>query len=407
MNLTEVFMEKKTMGAFIAALRKANGMTQQELADKLNISNKAVSRWERDECAPDISLIPALAEILGVTCDELLKGERILGDSVHEKSGPKVEKQLKALVNRAISNFKTLMWISLALSAVGLIFMLAITYGFYRPVIGFAVMGLFSVSAFVVAVIGTNKLKEKKNENELFESADEELINRYNGTLGNYSYYAFFAVLSVFAVIIILAIFLPLLLRMAGYVNGVLTIAGFFKFFGGIIPALVIVFFALKDRYCARITGQPYKGKKREKNSRLLLMNSLQMGIAGLSGILFIIAPYFAGYGTWTAEDALLVVAYFLIPVSAVVFAVMLIVCKADRKKAVLPGIRNFLLCIPAVLMQSVHYIVISYPHGPHSEAVKEETWNIDSLLIALSVTLTIFMIFEIIKVFIRRKKEV
>ena len=60
-------MEKKTMGAFISALRKANGMTQQELADKLNVSNKAVSRWERDECAPDITLIPPLAEILGVT----------------------------------------------------------------------------------------------------------------------------------------------------------------------------------------------------------------------------------------------------------------------------------------------------------------------------------------------------
>ena len=60
-------MEKKTIGTFISALRKANGITQQELADMLNISNKAVSRWERDECAPDITLIPALAEILGVT----------------------------------------------------------------------------------------------------------------------------------------------------------------------------------------------------------------------------------------------------------------------------------------------------------------------------------------------------
>lgn len=69
-------MAKNSIGQFIAALRKANGMTQQNVADRLNVSNKAVSRWERDECAPDLSVIPALAEMFGVTCDELLKGER-------------------------------------------------------------------------------------------------------------------------------------------------------------------------------------------------------------------------------------------------------------------------------------------------------------------------------------------
>ena len=396
-------MEKKTMGAFISALRKANGMTQQELADKLNISNKAVSRWERDECAPDISLIPALAEILGVTCDELLKGERILTDVGHERGEPKVEKQLRALINKAVSNFKTLMWVSLALSAVGLIFMLAITYGFYRPVIGFAVLGLFAVSAFVVAVIGTNKLKEKKNENELFENADEELIKRYNGTLGNYSYVAFFAVLSVFAVIIILAISIPLLLRMAGYVNGVMTVASFFRFFGGIIPALVIVFIALKDRYCAWITGQPYKEKKREKNSKLLLMNLLQWGTVVLSGILFVVAPYFAADKSWSAEDTLFIIACFMLSASAVIFVVFISVYKSDRKKIAFSGTRNLLLIIPAILIENVHYVEMY-----HTDSLEiYEWWQIDYALIALTVTLTIFMIFEIIKICIRRKKEV
>lgn len=71
-------MANKSIGQFIAALRKTNGLTQQEVAERLNVSNKAVSRWERDECYPDLSAIPALAEMFGVTCDELLKGERIL-----------------------------------------------------------------------------------------------------------------------------------------------------------------------------------------------------------------------------------------------------------------------------------------------------------------------------------------
>ena len=78
-------MEKKTIGGFIAALRKANGMTQKDLADRLNVSDKTVSRWERDEGTPDLSLIPVIAEIFGVTCDELLRGER---RSPEERNAP-------------------------------------------------------------------------------------------------------------------------------------------------------------------------------------------------------------------------------------------------------------------------------------------------------------------------------
>ena len=54
-------MEKKTIGGFIAALRKANGMTQKDLAERLNVSDKTVSRWERDDGAPDLAAIPAIA----------------------------------------------------------------------------------------------------------------------------------------------------------------------------------------------------------------------------------------------------------------------------------------------------------------------------------------------------------
>ena len=82
-------MTKNTIGQFIAALRKANGMTQQEVADRLNVSNKAVSRWERDECSPDITLIPAIAEMFGVTCDELLRGERLNSAPDTEQNKPK------------------------------------------------------------------------------------------------------------------------------------------------------------------------------------------------------------------------------------------------------------------------------------------------------------------------------
>lgn len=66
-------MEKQTLGQKIAELRKEKNMTQLELANKLNITDKAVSKWERDISCPDINTFPKLAEILGVSVDELLQ----------------------------------------------------------------------------------------------------------------------------------------------------------------------------------------------------------------------------------------------------------------------------------------------------------------------------------------------
>lgn len=64
-------------GAFIAQMRKEKGLTQKELAEKLFISDKAVSKWERGLSLPDVSLLQPLAEELSVTVTELLKGRRI------------------------------------------------------------------------------------------------------------------------------------------------------------------------------------------------------------------------------------------------------------------------------------------------------------------------------------------
>ena len=69
-------MGNEKMGAFIAELRKEKGMTQRELAAKLNITDKAVSKWERSLSLPDIALLTPLAQELGVSVGELLEGEK-------------------------------------------------------------------------------------------------------------------------------------------------------------------------------------------------------------------------------------------------------------------------------------------------------------------------------------------
>ena len=66
---------KETIGSRIAALRKQKGLSQEKLAEKLGVSSQAVSKWENDASCPDISLLPALADVLGVTTDELLTGK--------------------------------------------------------------------------------------------------------------------------------------------------------------------------------------------------------------------------------------------------------------------------------------------------------------------------------------------
>ena len=63
---------KETFGQRFARLRKSKGYTQEQIADKVNISYQAVSKWENDISSPDISILGELANILGVTIDELL-----------------------------------------------------------------------------------------------------------------------------------------------------------------------------------------------------------------------------------------------------------------------------------------------------------------------------------------------
>ena len=64
-----------TIGKRIAALRKEKGLTQEELAQHMGVSGQAVSKWENDQTCPDISALPRLARLLGVTVDELLEGK--------------------------------------------------------------------------------------------------------------------------------------------------------------------------------------------------------------------------------------------------------------------------------------------------------------------------------------------
>lgn len=294
-------MEKKTMGSFIAALRKANGLTQQDIADRLNVSNKAVSRWERDECMPDIMLIPALAELLGVTCDELLRGEKkkpegfavptAAGETdgeeaetegkpesepapVKEKPDPRTAKQIKAVVKRELSSFKLMSAISVGCSLVGYLLMLGITFGFYRRIIGFTVMAVFAVAAFLLAAIAVGRAKEAKEDNELFDSAPQALRDRYDRTVGNLSLTAF--ALAVGAVLISL----PQLFVSSVFTNAIMSAESYFPIALLIAVAVAAITLAVKAPYVGWTTGnEAVSGFDRAEAKDLAVLDLAQLGV--------------------------------------------------------------------------------------------------------------------------------
>ena len=89
-------MMNKSMGEIICTLRKEKNMTQKELADKLNITDKAVSKWERNIAFPDTATIPKLAEILDVSVEELINA-KVIPSSGHNEVGNVVQLILKAI----------------------------------------------------------------------------------------------------------------------------------------------------------------------------------------------------------------------------------------------------------------------------------------------------------------------
>ena len=79
-------MDLVKIGKYIAGKRNALGMTQKQLAEKLNMSDKSVSKWERGICLPDVSVYMELCEILGISINEFLAGEDIDAENVEKKS---------------------------------------------------------------------------------------------------------------------------------------------------------------------------------------------------------------------------------------------------------------------------------------------------------------------------------
>lgn len=79
-------MELQKTGKFISLKRKEHSLTQEQFAEKLGVTNKAVSKWERGICYPDIALFEPICDILEISIEELIKGESISKENIPEET---------------------------------------------------------------------------------------------------------------------------------------------------------------------------------------------------------------------------------------------------------------------------------------------------------------------------------
>ena len=137
-------MNSEKMGLFIAELRKSHQMTQKELAEKLDVSDKAVSKWERGLSYPDIALLSPLSNILGITVTELLNGECADTETINMETS--VVNALEYVGNTTRSRAK------LTRSILAAIFSISILLGiFVVSIVNVAVSGAFTWSLIPIS----------------------------------------------------------------------------------------------------------------------------------------------------------------------------------------------------------------------------------------------------------------
>lgn len=160
-------MEKRTIGKFIAILRKQKGMTQKELGEKLFVSDKTVSRWECDECTPELSLIPVIAEIFGITTDELLRGE-FKQEKIEEDDEQSI-RQIKLMLHNSSKKFFNQSIISITITLIGIITALICNSCFNKALLGFSLASIIFIVSITCQICFLSNNKHLIDECEYVE----------------------------------------------------------------------------------------------------------------------------------------------------------------------------------------------------------------------------------------------
>lgn len=188
-------MDQKRIGAFIAQCRKEKNLTQMQLAELLEITNQAVSKWENGRGMPDVSLLQPLCDALGIRLNELFSGEHISAEKYKGKAEENISRLFK---EKQMANLKPVKYVfSICANVTLLVAVIELAVGlvgnFFSPTI-LEVM-LINASVWLILFLASmskltydkKKLKNLKHSGACMDSEIEDMIPAAWIRVGNYT----------------------------------------------------------------------------------------------------------------------------------------------------------------------------------------------------------------------------
>ncbi len=397
-------MVNKTIGSFRAALRKANGMTQEDVAQRVFVSNKTVSKWERNESSPDLALIPVLAELFGVTCDEILRGER--GEKEHgndEKTRLKTEKQMQRIHTHTINQFKSISVIAASLTILGLMCHFAVAYTYFKPLVAFGLGLAFLLGSIVLEIIQLIRANAAlqdgavPGEGSILPAATVSLLRRIA-----------FAVLAFNAWAAIL-IWPMVAAEELDYVNGVLSLDAYLSQLP--MQLTICLFAAALAAYFARhwlgfrINEKSVIATMSYKTGMIRRMAWMQAAfLLGLAALFFVPSLVYVLSGGFEVIGGILFLALII-----VIFVVMVVTLirsfrgskdRLERLLVLLLSIRNIIFGVIIITVFNSINVYVSISPRP------DLSFDIQGIPAALFQIFLITMVYLIVKHYLVRKQK-